>query len=614
MTTPLVCAVCPWTAIPQSRIHGRASAHWPLALLLSSVALLAPLGAAASETKQILLLHSFGRGIAPWDAIATAFRAELARGSDSPIAIYEISLEAGQAPPSNDQQPFLELLRYRFAELPPAAVVIIGRPAASFYLQNRDKLFPGAPVVISGVEQEHLPPFPLRAGDYLVTSHDFMTKVIENILQVLPDTKRIAMIFGDSPLERIWVTEEAQLLEPFASRVTFEWLNDLPFEQIRERVARLPPHTAIFYFPLIKDAAGVPHEQLATLANLAQASVAPIFGYYESELGNGVVGGPYVSERNAGALLAGATLGAVRRLSSATPTIEVLGQERPTYDWRALKRWGIDPRHLPAGSEIRFQPPSLWDEHRGLIVTAIAVFVLQAALLITLLWERIRRRRAEEAAHTLSGRLIDAHEDERRWLARELHDDITQRLAGLAIAAAALPGAEGLPAHIDTSRTIRGGLVQLSEDVHNLSYRLHPSVLDDLGLVEALKAECERVARVDGVRVEVKADVLLQNLPKEAALGIYRVAQEALRNIGRHAKASIVHLSLTLSDGGLQLVVTDNGSGFEPDLQARRPRPSLGHASMRERIRVLRGKLDIRSTPGEGTTVLAWVPIAKATA
>jgi signal transduction histidine kinase len=93
------------------------------------------------------------------------------------------------------------------------------------------------------------------------------------------------------------------------------------------------------------------------------------------------------------------------------------------------------------------------------------------------------------------------------------------------------------------------------------------------------------------------------------ALGMYRVAQEALRNIGRHAKASIVELSLAFSDDGLRLAVRDNGSGFEPDVQP--PRPSLGHASMRERIRLLGGTLAIQSTPGRGTTVVAWVPIPK---
>jgi len=220
--------------------------------------------------------------------------------------------------------------------------------------------------------------------------------------------------------------------------------------------------------------------------------------------------------------------------------------------------------------------------------------------------QRVRRRRAEEEAQALSGRLIDAHEDERRWLARELHDDITQRLAALAIVAAKVPGGNSLL----PDPLIREGLSQLSEDVHNLSYRLHPSVLDDLGLVEALKAECDRVARVESVRIEVKADSLPQSVSKEVALGIYRIAQEALRNIGRHANASSVQFSLVLVDRGLQLEVTDNGVGFEPP-QPSSPRQSLGHAGMRERVRLMRGRLDIRSSPGSGTTVVAWVPIPK---
>jgi signal transduction histidine kinase len=226
-----------------------------------------------------------------------------------------------------------------------------------------------------------------------------------------------------------------------------------------------------------------------------------------------------------------------------------------------------------------------------------------------LVWQRIRRRRAEEEALSLSGRLITAHEDERRWLARELHDDITQRLVGAAIDAAKLPGGDLPPSDIDARRSVSETLMQLSEDIHDLSYQLHPSVLHDLGLVEALKAECERVARSESVRVDVEADKLPPSLPREVALCIYRVAQEALRNIARHAKASIVQLSLALKDGGLLLAVSDNGSGFEPGVQTR---PSLGHASMRERIRLLGGRLEIRSTLGGGTTVVAWVPIPEA--
>jgi signal transduction histidine kinase len=377
-----------------------------------------------------------------------------------------------------------------------------------------------------------------------------------------------------------------------------------------QRVAAFPPHSALLYAVLLIDAAGVPHEHETTLASLAEASTAPIFGLFQDELGHGVVGGPSISQQRTGALAATAVLHALSGQIPVDPEIQIVGNKPPIYDWRELKRWGIDPVRLPAGSEIRFQPLSFLDQHGTLIITAIAIFLLQAALLIGLVWQRIRLRRAEGEAQALSGHLITAHEDERRWLARELHDDITQRLAGLAIDAAKLPAGDLPPSDIDGRRSLREGLVQLSEDVHNLSYRLHPSVLDDLGLVEALKAECDRVARSESVRVNIGADTLPQTLPKEVAIGVYRVAQEALRNIGRHAKASMVQLSLTLRDGGLLLSVSDDGSGFEPGLQSRRPR--LGHASMRERIRSLGGKLDIQSAPGRGTTVVAWVPIPKA--
>jgi signal transduction histidine kinase len=435
--------------------------------------------------------------------------------------------------------------------------------------------------------------------------------LVGNILRVLPDTQTIEVVLGDTPLERYWVEDSRREFAQFANRVKLEWLNDLSLDQMRARVAALPPHSAVLYAFVMIDAAGVPYERGVALQRLLEVSAAPVFSMAESEVGHGVVGGPYESQHREGELVAAAAFRALSGQNTSKPVIQVVDDEAPVFDWRELKHWHIDPARLPAGSDIRFRPPSLWDEHRTLIGTAISIFLLQAALLIGLAWQRIYRRRAEREALTLSGRLINSHEDERRWLARELHDDITQRLAGLAIdAAMLLPADELSPSDLEARRSIRGGLAQLSEDVHSLSYRLHPSVLDDLGLVEALKAECERVARVESLRVDIQADRISQSLPKDAALGVYRVAQEALRNIARHAKANIVQLSLALSDGGLLLTVRDNGCGFNPNLPNRRP--SLGHSSMRERIRLLGGTLDIQSAPGEGTTVVAWVPIRQA--
>jgi signal transduction histidine kinase len=154
--------------------------------------------------------------------------------------------------------------------------------------------------------------------------------------------------------------------------------------------------------------------------------------------------------------------------------------------------------------------------------------------------DQIRESRAAlEVGHQeiqqLAGRLITAHEDERGRLARELHDDLTQRLARLAIDAGRMEGAANAP---EGMRALREDLVRLSEDVHALSYRLHPSVLDDLGLVEALRAECDRVARHGELRVDVEASGVPQALPAETSLCLFRVAQEALSNAARHAYAS----------------------------------------------------------------------------
>ena len=156
-------------------------------------------------------------------------------------------------------------------------------------------------------------------------------------------------------------------------------------------------------------------------------------------------------------------------------------------------------------------------------------------------------------------------------------------------------------------REMRDGLVRLSEDVHSLSYKLHPALLEDLGLPDALKAECERFARQESIPVEVKLEGIPLGIPRDTGLCLFRVTQEALRNVARHAHARSAAVSLRQLQDGLQLAVTDTGTGFDP--VQHRHRPSLGLASMRERVRLLDGELDIESAPGRGTSIVVWVPL-----
>jgi PAS domain S-box-containing protein len=219
------------------------------------------------------------------------------------------------------------------------------------------------------------------------------------------------------------------------------------------------------------------------------------------------------------------------------------------------------------------------------------------------------RKQAEQTAREFSGRLIHAQEEERARLARELHDDMTQRLARLAIDAGRVESGRGGAGPAETMREVRDGLVRLSEDVHSLSYKLHPALLEDLGLTDALKVECERFSRQESTSLEAKFEDIPGNVPQQTGLCLFRVTQEALRNVARHAHANTAKLSVRPVDDGLQLAVTDTGIGFDPAQQRRRP--SLGLASMRERVRLVGGELDIESAPGHGTTIVVWVPLEK---
>jgi PAS domain S-box-containing protein len=217
------------------------------------------------------------------------------------------------------------------------------------------------------------------------------------------------------------------------------------------------------------------------------------------------------------------------------------------------------------------------------------------------------RKRAEEQLHDLSRRLIGAHEKERALLARELHDDVSQRLAALAIDVGRTEVAASDLSHAQAMRSIREGLVRLSEDIHALAYQLHPSVLEELGLAEALRAECERRRRQGTLDLTLEIGPLPATIGHDPALCLFRVAQEALNNVARHSGAGATTVSLRQMSGGLLLAVHDDGAGFNPAKPA--SGRHLGLASMRERVELADGTLDIESTPGQGTSVIAWVPV-----
>lgn len=209
----------------------------------------------------------------------------------------------------------------------------------------------------------------------------------------------------------------------------------------------------------------------------------------------------------------------------------------------------------------------------------------------------------------LAGRLITAQEDERRRVGRELHDDLTQRLAAVAIQAGLLEQRSTDATAREAAARVKDSIARLSGDVHALSRRLHPSILDDLGLVAALEQECRAFFERGGPPVEFSSAGDWSSASAPVQLALYRIVQEALHNIHKHAGADHVAIRLEqLPTGEAALTVTDDGRGF--DRAAADWRPGVGLASMQERARLLGGGCTVRSAPARGTTLEVRIPRA----
>lgn len=222
-----------------------------------------------------------------------------------------------------------------------------------------------------------------------------------------------------------------------------------------------------------------------------------------------------------------------------------------------------------------------------------------------------RRHQIQRDLEQLSQTLVDTRESEKRYLARELHDDVTQRLAAMALDIKGIAQQSSLPQEKTQHELMRLGqkLGELAVDTQELSRQLHPKILEDLGLNSAIRSKCLRFKKRTGIPVHLLLHPGSNQLDQEQALCAYRVLQETLTNIHRHAEASKVDIELLYNNHSATLTIADDGIGFDP--KSTKQRESLGLVSMSERVRLSNGRLDIHSKPHQGTTLKIELPLTK---
>ena len=365
--------------------------------LAAAIPLLFTTNGSAAEPKRVLLVHSFGSAAPPFTVESMAFETELVEKMGERVDLDEVSLDMARYADRDMQEAIVDYLQKRQRKWQPDLVVPIGAPAAIFVAKYRERLFPETPIVYASADRRLLPAGALEKNAAYIGQVYEISGLLEDMLQVAPATKNIVVVVGATPLEHIWREAFQKAAEPLANRINFTYYSDLSFDQMLQASAKLPPNSFIFVLLLLRDASGVTHNADEALQRLHQVANAPINGIFDHQLGLGIVGGRLYQSERVGKEAADIAVRILRgEPASGIPQI-LLERLAPRYDSRELQRWKIHEKLLPKGSTILFRAPTLWEQHRTLILAVVTVCVLQALLISVLLGNLVKRHRAERA-------------------------------------------------------------------------------------------------------------------------------------------------------------------------------------------------------------------------
>src|SRR5437764_4323 len=396
---------CRTTRLPHGKSRRVVRGPRMASSLVAVFVVLTAVCAAGSEPKRVLVVHSFGSVAPPFTTHSIAFETELVEKMGKRVDLDEVSLDMARYADSTLQEALVEYLQKRQSHWQPDLVVPIGSPAGVFVAQYRDRLFPKTPILYTGMDRRRLPPDALKKNATFIGENFDLPGFVEDILQIAPATKNIAVVIGASQVEQYWAAAFRKEFETYANRINFIWLNDLSLDQMLEKTRALPPDSFIFLILLLRDATGVTHNADEALQRIHAVANAPINSIFQHQLGLGIVGGRLYQAEHEGIESARIAVRILHGEPASSFPPEIVGPMSPRYDWRELKRWKINEERLPPGSVVLFREPTVWDNYRGWIIAGVSLCLVQAVLIFGLLANLAKRRRAERSLIASEGRV-----------------------------------------------------------------------------------------------------------------------------------------------------------------------------------------------------------------
>lgn len=377
-----------------------------IGLCLASTLLLdlpAPAQDSGKPPKKVLLLYSFDNEEGLYTGFDHVLRSELRSGVQSRVEFYTEYLDLVRFPGTAHAANLVKLLKLEFSEHKPDLIVPVSYSAMKFLLEDGKELFPGTPAVALfnsrrlDEVQKHIGAGTGGRDITGVASVDEPSRTLDLALRLQPDTQRVVLAVGSSPLEKFWVEQLKQDFLPYRDKVEIEFLDGLTMKDILRRVAALPPRSVVLNTFFFEDASGQFFLEDEALDLVANAARAPVYAIYATDIGHRVVGGRMTDPQNVARQIAQQAIRILNGESAARIPIALDNSAQDIVDWRELQRWHISEARLPPATVELFREPSLWERDRYLIMAVVSFWILETILILALLFSAQKRRRAETA-------------------------------------------------------------------------------------------------------------------------------------------------------------------------------------------------------------------------
>jgi signal transduction histidine kinase/CheY-like chemotaxis protein len=612
-------------------------------------------GLRSASSKSILVLYWYNKDY-PGNAIFDRhIPADLRSGTHGRLEYYSEYLEENRFPGENQSRFLRDYLRQKYAGRTINVVVANTPPTLSFLAENRDVLFPRAPIVFASTEfpsDEKLVSGPGATGIVYATSY---RETLDLALTLHPGTEQAFIVSGGIDRDPNSETAARKELQGFEGRIKLNYLTNLPLGGLIERINSLPEKSVVLYVrQRARDQQGGILESQDILSLIAPRCKVPMYGMSSSNVGLGIVGGRvWTIEANA-SKMAEITM----RVANGTPAADIpieRAPEVPMFDWRQLQRWGIPQDRLPPGSVIRFRELTVWQQYKGRIIAAVAVFLLQALLIWGLLLQRLKARRTqnelneykehlEKVVQKRTSELVEARDEAMAasrsktvFLAHMSHELRTPLNAILGFSGMVLRD-PGLPDQHRKDLTIVGRsgqhLLGLIDDVLDMAkietgsatvesgcFDLHILVNDSvnmlrehaqaksLELILEVSLEVPQFVRSDPGKLRQVLTNLVGNALKYTEEGrvVVRVGASPADNSGK------LVLIFDIEDTGIGIAEEDRTRIFDAFFQAAAARSrkgvGLGLSISRHFVELLGGSIQVESVAGRGSRFHVEVPI-----